>query len=121
MNWDTSIITKTYSNPDVPIILRSGANRAYHEAMGSMMGLAALQKPFLEGLGMVQPGVKTNDTLMLMRESLDFIVHIPWGSGVMTEFEYELYSQIYRKINSMKAWWKPGEEIPGNCSAHSTR
>ena len=41
---------QTYSNPDVPPLLRQGANRAYHEAIGSMMGLAAKQKPFLVGL-----------------------------------------------------------------------
>eukprot|EP01030_Chromulinospumella_sphaerica_P024980 gene24980-25093_t len=27
----------TYTNPDVPPLLRKGANRAYHEAIGSMM------------------------------------------------------------------------------------
>src|SRR5690606_41773735 len=37
----------TYTNSDVPPLLRGGANRAYHEAMGSLMGLAATQKPFL--------------------------------------------------------------------------
>src|SRR3712207_8640362 len=26
----------TYTNPDVPVLLRGGANRAYHEAMGSL-------------------------------------------------------------------------------------
>ncbi|HXU26307.1 MAG TPA: M2 family metallopeptidase, partial [Bacteroidia bacterium] len=31
---------QSYSNPDVPIVLRSGANRAYHEAFGTMMGMA---------------------------------------------------------------------------------
>ncbi|HEY4650649.1 MAG TPA: M2 family metallopeptidase, partial [Pontibacter sp.] len=35
----------SYTNPDVPVLLRGGANRAYHEAIGSLMGLAAMQKP----------------------------------------------------------------------------
>ena len=35
-----------YTNEDVPVILRGGANRAYHEAMGSLMGLAAMQTIF---------------------------------------------------------------------------
>lgn len=95
----------TYSNPDVPIILRGGANRAYHEAMGTMMGLASLQKPFLEGLGMVKPGVQTNDTMQLLREALDYIVLMPWGNGVMTEFEYQLYSQNLPKDKFNAAWW----------------
>ncbi len=96
----------TYSNPDVPIILRNGANRAYHEAMGTMMGLASQQKPFLEALGMVQPGVQTNDTMALLKEALDYIVHIPWGSGVMTEFEYQLYAKNLPKDQFNAMWWK---------------
>jgi peptidyl-dipeptidase A len=95
----------TYSNPDVPLVLRGGANRAYHEAMGTMMGLASLQKPFLQALGMVDSTAKTNDTMLLMREALDYIVHIPWGSGVMTEFEYQLYSQNIPKDKFNETWW----------------
>ena len=46
----------SYSTPAVPILLRKGANRAYHEAVGSMMGLAAMQKPFIEGIGLFPEG-----------------------------------------------------------------
>ena len=103
----------TYSNPDVPLILRQGANRAYHEAMGSMMGLAALQIPFLEGRGLVEPGTKVNDTLLMLQESLDYIVHIPWGSGVMSGFEYALYSQNLPKDEYNKKWWELVEKYQG--------
>jgi peptidyl-dipeptidase A len=95
----------TYTNPDVPVILRTGANRAYHEAMGTMMGLASLQKPFLQELGMVDSAVQTNDTMLLLREALEYIVHMPWGSGVMTEFEYQLYSQNLPKEKFNETWW----------------
>ena len=30
-----------YSNPEVPLVLREGANRAYHEGIGSLIGLAS--------------------------------------------------------------------------------
>ncbi|GDX52483.1 peptidase M2 [Bacteroidota bacterium] len=96
---------QTYSTPEVPMILRTGANRAYHEAMGSMMGLASFQKPFLAGLGMVDANAKTNDTLMMLKEALDYIVHIPWGSGVMTEFEYNLYSKNLPENQFNAEWW----------------
>ena len=36
-------IEKIASDPDVPVLLREGANRAYHEGLGSMMGMAAMQ------------------------------------------------------------------------------
>ena len=96
---------QAYSNPDVPYILRNGANRGYHEAFGTMMGLASLQKPFLEGLGLIPKGTVTNDTMKLLSEALDYIVHIPWGSGVMTQFEYELYAKNLPEDQYNKEWW----------------
>lgn len=95
-----------YSNPDVPMVLRTGANRGYHEAFGTMIGLASLQKPLLESKGLIKPGVETNDTLKLLSEALDYIVHIPWGSGVMTEFEYALYAQNLPKDQYNAKWWE---------------
>ncbi|MGZ3883546.1 MAG: M2 family metallopeptidase [Bacteroidia bacterium] len=95
----------SYSNPDVPIILRSGANRAYHEAFGTMMGLASLQKPFLQGIGMMDKNVTTNDTLVLLKEALEYVVNMPWGSGTMTEFEYNLYSKNLSENQYNKLWW----------------
>jgi len=96
----------SYSNPDVPMVLRTGANRGYHEAFGTMIGLASLQKPLLESQGLIKPGIATNDTLKLLSEALDYIVHIPWGSGVMTEFEYAVYAQNLPKDQFNAKWWE---------------
>jgi peptidyl-dipeptidase A len=95
----------TYSIPEVPILLRSGANPGFHEAFGTMMGLASLQKPFLEHLNMIPKGLKTNDTLKLLKEALSYVVNIPWGSGVMTNFEYDLYAKNLSKDEFNKRWW----------------
>jgi peptidyl-dipeptidase A len=103
----------SYSNPDIPVILRSGANRGYHEAFGTMMGLASLQKPFLENLGMIKKNIPTNDTLKLLKEALSYIVNIPWGSGVMTEFEYNLYAKKLPKDQYNKRWWELVKEYQG--------
>lgn len=103
----------SYSNPDVPIILRSGANRAYHEAFGTMMGLASLQKPFLQGLDMMDKNAKTNDTLLLLKEALEYAVHIPWGSGTMTEFEYNLYAKNLPQDQYNKLWWELAKRFQG--------
>ncbi len=102
-----------YSNPDVPIVLRSGANRAYHEAFGTMMGMASLQKPFLQGLGMMDKDAKTNDTLLLLKEALEYAVHIPWGSGTMTEFEYNLYAKKLPQDKYNKLWWDLAKRFQG--------
>jgi len=103
----------SYSNPDVPYVLRTGANRGYHEAFGTMIGLASLQKPLLESQGLIPAGVKTDETMKLMSEALDYIVHIPWGSGVMTEFEYALYAQNLPEDQYNAKWWELVKKYQG--------
>lgn len=102
-----------YTNPDVPIILREGANRAYHEAIGSLMGLASLQKPFLEGRGLIEKGVETDEIKILLKEALEHIVFMPWAAGVMTEFEYELYAKNLPENQFNKRWWELVKQYQG--------
>lgn len=101
-----------YTNPDVPPLLRGGANRAFHEAVGSMLGLAAMQKPFLQGLDLVGD-VETDEMQSLLKEALNYVVFIPWSAGVMTEFENALYAQDLN-INEYNAkWWELKKNYQG--------
>ncbi len=103
----------TYTNPDVPPVLREGANRAYHEAIGSLMGLAAMQKPFLEHLQLV-PAQATIDTQqLLLKEALNFAVFIPFSAGVMSEFEHDLYVNNLPKDRYNHHWWEVVEKYQG--------
>jgi peptidyl-dipeptidase A len=104
---------QAYTNPNVPIILRNGANRGFHEAFGTMMGLASLHKPFLAGLGMIDATMQTNDTMKLLSEALDYIVHIPWGSGTMSQFEHALYSQNLPADQFNQKWWELVKKYQG--------
>ncbi len=103
----------SYSTPEVPIVLRNGANRGYHEAMGSLIGLASLQKAFLQGRGMVDKNAKVDETQLLLREALDYIVHIPWGAGVMTHFEDELYAKNLPPDQLNNEWWSLVKKYQG--------
>lgn len=102
-----------YTNPDVPIILRGGANRAYHEAMGSLLGLASMQQPFLEGLGLMPADAEIDQTQALLKEALNYIVLIPWGAGVMTEFEKSLYSDNIPVDQFNQKWWDVKRKYQG--------
>ncbi|HEY0080300.1 MAG TPA: M2 family metallopeptidase [Pyrinomonadaceae bacterium] len=95
----------SYTNPDVPPLLREGANRAYHEAIGSMMGLAAMQKPFLEARGLAPKDAKINQTDALLKEALNFVVFIPFSTGTMPGFEYELYEKRLPPEQYNARWW----------------
>src|SRR5690606_24240188 len=105
-----------YTNPDVPLVLRRGANRAFHEAVGSLLGLASLQKPFLAGRGLLPEGAKdseTDDTQALLKEALNYVVFIPWSAGVMTEFERDLYAENLSADQFNERWWELKQQYQG--------
>lgn len=103
----------TYTNKDVPPLLRAGANRGFHEAMGSLMGLAAMQKPFLQELGLLGKDVKTDETQTLLKEALNYVVFLPFSAGVMTEFEHELYSNNLSPEQYNAKWWELSKQYQG--------
>ena len=103
----------SYTNPEVPPLLRGGANRAFHEAVGSMMGLAAMQKPFMAELGLVDPDAETDQMQTLLKEALNYIVFIPFSAGVMTHFEQDLYAGNLPENEFNKRWWELAEKYQG--------
>jgi peptidyl-dipeptidase A len=103
----------SYSNPNVPLILREGANRGYHEAVGSLIGLASLQAPFLKQMDLMPEDFEVDEIQTLLKESLDYIVFIPWSAGVMTDFEYELYSKNLPADQFNNKWWELVEKYQG--------
>lgn len=103
----------SYSNPDVPYLLREGANRAYHEALGSMMGLAAMQNPFAAGLGLIDPNTKTDDTKQLLKDALNYVVFIPWSTGTMSMFEHDLYAKNLPEDQWNNRWWELAKQYQG--------
>lgn len=95
-----------YSNPDVPIVLRAGANRAYHEAFGTMIGLASMQKNFLVERGLISKDSKSDEMQTLLKEALSYVVVIPWAAGTMTDFEYQLYAKNLSPDQYNAKWWE---------------
>lgn len=96
----------SYSNPDVPLVLRSGANRAYHEGIGSLMGLASLQRRFLVNRGLVSGEAQVDPIQQLLQEALNYVVFIPFSAGTMTRFEHALYSQELPPDQFNSKWWE---------------
>lgn len=96
----------SYTNDEVPPLLREGANRAYHEAMGSMLGLASMQKPFLQERGLIPAEASSDEMQTLLKEALNYIVFIPFSAGTMSRFEHELYVKSLPKDEFNKRWWE---------------
>jgi peptidyl-dipeptidase A len=103
----------SYSNPDVPILLREGANRAYHEALGSMMGMAAMQKPFMENLDLIPKNSPSDEMQTLLKEALNYVVFIPWSTGTMSMFEHDLYANNLPADQFNKRWWEYAAKYQG--------
>ncbi len=93
----------SYTRPEVPPLLRAGANRAFHEAVGSLMGLASMQRPFLEGLGLVSE--QGGDPMQAMlKDALSQVVFMSFSAGTMTHFERDLYADLPTDAYN-KRWW----------------
>ncbi|WP_299821713.1 M2 family metallopeptidase [uncultured Pontibacter sp.] len=103
----------TYTNPDVPVLLRGGANRAYHEAIGSLMGLAAMQKPFLAELKLIDKNVQTDEVQTLLKEALSYVTFIPFAAGVMSEWEHDFYAKNLSADELNKRWWELTKKYQG--------
>jgi peptidyl-dipeptidase A len=95
-----------YARPEVPLLLRDGADRAYHEAVGSLMGLAALQPRFLASVGLAPEGAAPDSIRFLLREALNHVVFIPWSTGTMFQFEKALYADSLSPSEWNARWWE---------------
>jgi peptidyl-dipeptidase A len=95
-----------YTNPGVPPLLREGANRAYHEAVGSLMGLAAMQPRLVATIGLTSAGERPDAIQVLLQSALNYAVFIPWSAGTMFTFEKELYADELAPERWNARWWE---------------
>lgn len=97
-----------YSNPDVPLLLREGANRSYHEGIGDLAALASMQRPYLEHVGLLSPDATLDQTQWLLNEALSSssVVFIPFSAGTMSHFEHDLYENNLPEDQFNKRWWE---------------
>jgi peptidyl-dipeptidase A len=103
----------SYSIPEVPPVLREGANRAYHEAFGTMIGLAAMHKAFLANNGLLPANSKTDEMQTLLKQALNSVVFIPFSAGTMTHFEYDLYVKNLSAKQYNTRWWELVKKYQG--------
>ena len=98
----------SYSRPEVPYLLRGGANRAFHEGVGDLIGLAAGQRPYLKEVGLLAKEAEQADPVtFLLDTALDgsSLVFLPWSAGVMTRFEHDFYAGDIADDALNTAWW----------------
>ena len=104
---------RSYTRPEVPPLLRKGANLAFHEAIGSLMGLAATQRAFLAGREMVAKNARVDQIQALLKEALGSVVFIPFSAGTMTRFEHDLYDENLPADEFNRRWWELARKYQG--------
>jgi peptidyl-dipeptidase A len=96
----------SYSRPEVPFLLRAGANRAFHEAVGELARMASEQVPYLRKVGILRQGQEPDAAGWLLQSALDFVVFLPFSAGTMTHFEHDLYEDNLPPSEWQARWWQ---------------
>jgi peptidyl-dipeptidase A len=95
-----------YTRPEVPPILRAGANRAFHEGVGELIAIASLQTPYLKGVGILPPEKDMDLIPFLLNEALgETIPFIAWSAGVMARWERDFYEEGMPPAEYNARWW----------------
>jgi peptidyl-dipeptidase A len=104
----------SYTRPEVPPLLRIGANPAFHEGMGELISLAAGQVPYLQSLKILPADFKPDQTAFLLNDALgNSVPFIYWASGTMTHWEADVYAHDLSADEWNARWWKYVRDFQG--------
>ncbi|HTI69654.1 MAG TPA: M2 family metallopeptidase [Candidatus Limnocylindria bacterium] len=104
----------SYTRPEVPPLLRIGANPAFHEGMGELIGMASQQTPYLQQLGVLPADYKEDQTATLLDFALGHAIPFMfWSSGTMTHWEADVYAKNLPASEWNKRWWKHVADFQG--------
>lgn len=103
-----------YTRPEVPPLLRTGANPAFHEGFGELTGLASKQVPYLKSLGVLPSDFKADPNEVLLAGALNpGVPFIYWSSGVMAHWEADIYARNLPAADWNKRWWQYVRDFQG--------
>jgi len=103
-----------YSRPEVPPILRRGANRACHEGIGSLIELAASQVPYLQQIELLDAAEAPDEIQWLLNQALTGgVVFLPFACGTMTHWEHDLYENDLPRHQYNTRWWQYAAQYQG--------
>ena len=103
----------SYTRPEVPYLLRDGANPSFHEGIGELGALAATQGPYLESVGLLPKDAKRDEIQPLLSDALYALPFMFWASGTMTHWESDLYAKELPPDQWNARWWQYVGEFQG--------
>jgi peptidyl-dipeptidase A len=103
-----------YTRPEVPALLRTGANPAFHEGFGELTALASGMAPYLKSLGILPAGFKVDENAFLLNNALvPGVPFIFWASGVMAHWEADVYAKGLPADQWNARWWQYVRDFQG--------
>ncbi|MBL8745192.1 MAG: M2 family metallopeptidase, partial [Phycisphaerae bacterium] len=108
-----------YTDANVPLLLREGANRAFHEGIGELISLACSQRLYLSEIGVLDANAaadaEANSGRWLLAQAMEGsnIVFQPWSWGVMTGWEHDFYEKELPADQMNARWWELARQTQG--------
>jgi peptidyl-dipeptidase A len=103
-----------YTRPEVPPLLRTGANPGYHEGMGELIALASSQVPYLQSQDVLPADFKADATAFLLNDALaNSLPFMFWASGTMTHWEADVYAKNLPSDQWNARWWQYVHDLQG--------
>ncbi len=104
----------SYSRPEVPYLLRTGAAPGFHEGIGELIALASSQVPYLQAQGILPADFKADKTSFLLDDALArSIPFIFFASGTMTHWEADIYAHHLEYPEWNQRWWEYVSKFQG--------
>ncbi|HOX02052.1 MAG TPA: M2 family metallopeptidase [Candidatus Paceibacterota bacterium] len=96
-----------YTRPEVPPLLRQGANPGFHEGIAELVSLASGSIPYLKSVDLLPKDFAADDTALLLNDALaSSVPFIFWSSGTMTHWEADLYARELPPDQWNRRWWE---------------
>ncbi|MFO1499660.1 MAG: M2 family metallopeptidase [Verrucomicrobiota bacterium] len=104
----------TYTRPEVPPLLRLGANPAFHEGMGELIAMAAIQVPYLKALQILPADLQPDEIAFQLNDALaNSVPFIFWSSGTMAHWEADVYAGNLSTNEWNRRWWQHVRDFQG--------
>ncbi len=104
----------SYTRPEVPVFLRGGANRGFHEGIGELITIASQQVPYLREAGVLPEGAEVDRIAWLLNEAFsETVPFLAWAAGTMSHWERDLYAEPLPPSEWNARWWRYVAEFQG--------
>jgi len=104
----------SYARSEVPPVLRSGANRAFHAAVGNLAELSSSQMTYLLEIELIDAAEAPDQIRWLLNQALTGpVVSIPFLCGTVAHWEHDLYEDDLPRHQFNARWWEYAEQFQG--------